>query len=264
MRLFLLLLALVLGLDASGQLNFRNPGFVATLAAPASGGGGGFTPASLTNLYLWYNASAATNVAGTGAEFLVDQSGNGRNMTQSTSGSRPIFNTGQVNGLPAWTFDGSDDSVGGTFNPGSSYGIFVLIQPTTVNEMRGFFDSAPSSANTFRMAGTGGSSLSVEIHDAAPFINQTGFSAAETLVYDYRVQVTGGRALDSTKNLGTAVTGTNTSTTAVNWNNPRIGNINNGAPYWPGKIVQVIITSPYGSGTDRTNIVNYLKGLGGL
>lgn len=258
-----LLLTLLFAVSAQAQgLKLTSAHYPTLLKA--SSGAVPFTPSSLTNLYLWYNAEVATNVAGTGAEYLVDQSGNGRNMTQATSGSRPIYDINQVGTLPAWTFDGSDDSMGGTFNPGSSFGLFVLIKPTTAAEMKGFFDSAPSAANTFRMSGTGGNALSVEIHDAAPFVNQTTFTASETLVYSYRVQVTGGRALDARKNFIAAVTGTNTSTTAVNWGNPRIGNINGGSPYWPGKVVQIIMTAPYGSGTDETNVITYLMGRAGL
>lgn len=39
----------------------------------------------------------------------ADQSGNGIDFSQSTSGKKPIFRTNRINGKPAVEFDGSDD-----------------------------------------------------------------------------------------------------------------------------------------------------------
>lgn len=73
-----------------------------------SGGGGGFTPASLTGLQLWLKADTgvysdlgstpATN--GGSVEQWNDQSGNANNITQTTSFNRPVYTTGSINGLP--------------------------------------------------------------------------------------------------------------------------------------------------------------------
>lgn len=42
-----------------------------------------------------------------------DKSGNGRHMTQSTSGSRPLYKINIVNGKPVVRFDGTDDVLAG-------------------------------------------------------------------------------------------------------------------------------------------------------
>lgn len=44
----------------------------------------------------------------------TDGTGYARNMTQATSGSRPIFKTNILNGMPVVRFDGTDDFLGNT------------------------------------------------------------------------------------------------------------------------------------------------------
>lgn len=79
---------------------------------PILGCGGGaataFTPASISGLVLWFKADVqvysdlgstpATN--GASVEQWNDQSGNGNNATQTTSGNRPVYATNSINGLP--------------------------------------------------------------------------------------------------------------------------------------------------------------------
>lgn len=79
-----------------------------------------FSPASVAGLQAWYDASDASTLfnATSGGSLVAadgsvarweDKSGNGRHLTQSTSGSRPLRKTGVQNGLATLRFDGSDD-----------------------------------------------------------------------------------------------------------------------------------------------------------
>ena len=67
--------------------------------------GGAFTPASLANLYAWYDASDASTITlnGGNVEQWDDKSGNARHISQSTAGSRPSYASNTV------SFDGTDD-----------------------------------------------------------------------------------------------------------------------------------------------------------
>lgn len=66
------------------------------------------TPASFTGLTNWYKAdsfslSDGTAIGGTGNEWL-DQSGNANDLTQPTSGNRPVYKTSIVNSKPVIRF----------------------------------------------------------------------------------------------------------------------------------------------------------------
>ena len=79
-----------------------------------------FSPASVTGLQAWYDASdASTLYDATSGGSLVsadgavarwqDKSGNARHITQATSGYRPLRKTAVQGGLDVMRFDGTDD-----------------------------------------------------------------------------------------------------------------------------------------------------------
>jgi hypothetical protein len=66
---------------------------------------------SMISTALWLDAadaSTVTTISG-GVSQWSDKSGNARNFTQGTAGSRPAYTTSALNGLSAVTPDGSDD-----------------------------------------------------------------------------------------------------------------------------------------------------------
>jgi len=71
----------------------------------------GITPAFYTP-FAWYrsddDAAHRTLVSGN-VSVWKDQSGNGYDLLQGTAANRPAFTTGAINGLPALTFDGTND-----------------------------------------------------------------------------------------------------------------------------------------------------------
>ncbi len=65
----------------------------------------GFDPSSISNLAMWEKADAITGVSNGGAVATwSDSSGNGRDLTQATSGNRPTYQTNVVNGKPVVRF----------------------------------------------------------------------------------------------------------------------------------------------------------------
>lgn len=99
-----------------------------------------WTPASESGLKAWYDptdadtlyqdsgltthATADTDPVGG----MTDKSGNGFNLLQATSGSRPLLKTAVQNGNNALRFDGTDDCLktGTMFNAASNYSVFVV------------------------------------------------------------------------------------------------------------------------------------------
>lgn len=81
-------------------------------AGGSGGGGGGFDPTEFTSATckLWCEPRLLTGLVDDDAvATFTDQSGLGNDLTQSTSGSRPIYKESILAGHPILRFDGSDD-----------------------------------------------------------------------------------------------------------------------------------------------------------
>lgn len=101
-----------------------------------------FTPASVTGLAAWWDASDASTLydATSGGSLVAadgavarweDKSGNARHATQATSGSRPLRKTNVQNGLGVLRFDGSDlldSSDFGDLTSGAALTMFAVIK----------------------------------------------------------------------------------------------------------------------------------------
>ena len=67
-------------------------------------------PSTIAGIKLWLKADALALSDGDPVATWTDSSGLGNNATQATSGSRPTFQTNEINStLPVVRFDGSDD-----------------------------------------------------------------------------------------------------------------------------------------------------------
>jgi PKD repeat protein len=97
-----------------------------TVTAP--GGGGPFVdPSSLAGLRLWLRADALVGLAdGDPVTTWPDGSGTAAHATQSVASKRPTYRTARVHGLPAVTFDATDDGMVTPVDPGAPLTIFVV------------------------------------------------------------------------------------------------------------------------------------------
>lgn len=106
-----------------------------------------FSPLNLPGLVLWLDASDLNSMydattggslvaSGNGVARWQDKSGNGRHATQGTANNRPTLNTNKQNGLPALTFDGSNDSL--------ATASFAMSQPLTIFVMHRITSSTPA------------------------------------------------------------------------------------------------------------------------
>ena len=68
-------------------------------------------PIALTNVMAWYDGAdtSSISVSGTAVTQWNDKSGNSYNVTQSTSGYRPVSGVSTLNGWNVLNFDGTDD-----------------------------------------------------------------------------------------------------------------------------------------------------------
>ena len=106
-----------------------------------------FTPASLSGLTLWLDASdtntlwedtSATTPATTVVGRWDDKSGNGYNATQATGANQPTLGT-SINGLDSLTFNGTTNTMAlpsGLYSvPNGDYTIFVVSKKATTSSM---------------------------------------------------------------------------------------------------------------------------------
>lgn len=98
----------------------------------------GFNPKSIANLAGWWDASDSTTITiATGVSAWADKSGNGRTLTQSTTNNQPALVANQINGKPAISFDGVNDTLGASFTLAQPCQHFVVFK----------FNAAYSSGN---------------------------------------------------------------------------------------------------------------------
>ena len=111
-------------------------------------------PQRSNSMQLWLRGDFGVVANGTSVTQWTDQSVEGNNAVQTTSGSRPTIVTNAVNGLPALSFNGSSqflNVLGGVVTNGGGLDIFVVTKPTTVvnNATLLGFLSSPTGVNFF-------------------------------------------------------------------------------------------------------------------
>lgn len=70
-------------------------------------------PNRVSNLYAWFRSDLGVSLNGSTVSAWADQSGNGRNLTQSTASKQPTYNAGDVqyNNYPSLTFASASQTV---------------------------------------------------------------------------------------------------------------------------------------------------------
>lgn len=95
---------------------------------------------------LWLRADAGVNgtaapADGDAVTTWYDQSGNGNNCQQPTSGKKPLFKVNIQNGLPSVRCDGSDDFLSGTLTyAGDPITVFIAAKEVTLTTLPGLFN----------------------------------------------------------------------------------------------------------------------------
>lgn len=82
-------------------------------------GAAAWSPSDLANLEVWLKADAGVLTDVDGVHTWEDQSGNGRDHTQSTGPKKPDLIAARQNGLPGVVADGLDDTLSATWVRGS-------------------------------------------------------------------------------------------------------------------------------------------------
>jgi hypothetical protein len=165
-----------------------------------------------------YDATSGGNLVSNGGAIARwnDKSGNGRNITQATSGNRPVFNTNALNGLSLVNC-GSDDflSSTATHNIGTTSVIAAVFRPNTL---------ATSDNLDFVTGGTAGNNLDTHI------LYRKGDTPVSLNLFSGNVLTGTNPLVVNTPSLAIGVT--NGSSSSIRHNGSVIASGNAGAQAW--------------------------------
>lgn len=110
--------------------SLRSPAFVARL----TGGVPVFTKDTISGMQFWYDASTLTDGDGSVVSTWSDQSGNGRDLTATTTLRPTLRSTGGPNSKPACEFSGAQGMGTSAFNINSTgYTVFCVAKTSVTN-----------------------------------------------------------------------------------------------------------------------------------
>jgi lysophospholipase L1-like esterase len=183
-------------------------------------GGATFTPAAVSGLELWLDASSISGVSdGTAVESFEDRSGKARHATQSTEASRPAYKTGIINSLPALLF-ASDSLATSSFLDSSydtAFSIYAVVKQTGAafkvwagNNNGKFYGSGSLSATTDSFNTSALTAVSSTVTKLTPRVTSMRYggatkkmeSSGETKTYINHVAATGNLGLSGALTVG--------------------------------------------------------------
>ncbi|MCK5029182.1 MAG: hypothetical protein KAR57_06080, partial [Bacteroidales bacterium] len=125
--------------------------YTSTLNAQTGPGGVGNSDGSngQPENVIWYSANSLLLSDTDPVITWDDLSGNANDASQGTGTARPLYRTGQINGLPAVVFDGTDDFMpfDGSLIANSDYTVIFVGQRRTDATMRVFLGGTTSATN---------------------------------------------------------------------------------------------------------------------
>ena len=122
------------------------------VAMTSGGGAAAFSPLDISGLQLWLDASQIVGLNdGDPVGTWPDSSGNGRDFTQATGSSKPVYKTNIRGTLPAVLFDGVDDHVEATFSC-TAKTIVTVYKVSGGTQYSRPYDFAPSNKCIYRDA----------------------------------------------------------------------------------------------------------------
>lgn len=221
-----------------------------------------FSPKKISNLYAWYRSDLGISLNGSTVSAWADQSGNGKDLTQTVALKQPVYNStdAQYNNYPSLAFNAVNQTVlGNTAFAWSTFTLFMVCKVTT----NGYFYSRGFSPNLDYAYSNGAPEIFVR--RSGPLTSSYSFTSSQvsTTPKTYRHEYRGTNATHRFLANGSVV-GTNTGSTQ----DPGTASTGAGAlklfgdfisDYSTGTISELIVFTPYISDSDAVLIEGYLQ-----
>ena len=244
---------------------------VSSVAADGDVDGGEFDPTDVAGLVLW---AAARLIGGASnndpIETWMDQSGEDNHLTQSSSGSRPLYKTSIINSLPALQFDGSNDhfTLPDVLSGASAGEVFIVIQIDTDPPSAG----GGEQSGIWNMDGDAGSACHYcysdgTIYDAwGSTARKTTANPTPSLTSPHIYNVSSAAGAWTNRLDGTQLHTTGSNTFSSFSGDRYLGRSRDGgSDYWlDGYIAEILIYDNVLSGGDRTTILEGLADIYGI
>lgn len=220
-----------------------------------------FTPSGLADLSLWYDASDATtitHISGSVSQWN-DKSGNNYHASQSTGSRQPITGTRTINGFNALDFDGVDDRMiidSGFYSIANGpNSVFAVVQVDNATKTEHIIISGMNStpSTRFILSASGSGTMAAFLNGTTALTVGITLDTAAHLHAAMRNGTALTRSYDS-------ITGSSTAGSNQTLVNVGIGaRPDNGANALDGLIAEIIVYSRALSGTEETQVKNYLQ-----
>lgn len=230
--------------DSAGNVSTGTAITVNTTAA--------WTPASLTGLAAWWDASDATTFtysSGSVVSQWRDKSGNARHLSQATTTDQPS-RTGTINGKSAVLFDGTSDYMASTaYTPTKPTTLLAIARNTAASGQR---DLIVSSNPEGRICRTSGGTIDTY---QGSFLS-TGVSWGTTNAHSVAVTLNGASSKIAADSGAWALGDAGSS--AFGTNGWHVGKFSSSlVEYWQGEICEIIHVNAAISDADKASFMAY-------
>jgi len=238
------------------------------------------TPSDIESIWEWWEPSRDTGTDGVGLQTLTGQK-NGRNWTQATAGSRPLYDTtNALNGqavihCDARYYDGPDmTGIGSGTGSSKTAHVFIVVKAdnyieSDINGVGLWKISSAGAGTLYGYSGTSGSIYETALQSARLDNIPPGTSLANWVVYEVSIQASSAPAtadgsyvlkINGTQIGSANIVGMGFSAT------PLLGRTNDSGNQWffKGRIAGMYLFSALLGSTDRTNLINYIDTRFGL
>ncbi len=219
----------------------------------------------LTNLITWLKADNGVLTSGSNVTQWTDMSSTANNAVQSNGSYQPTLVTNAVNGLPAISFNGSNEylqfgSGFANFTAGAS--IFLVVNPAALSGYQTWFsvsDSGGSNYLGFEEGSTAGSVASF-VYNSTTSSSVIASSAITASQYQLMETVYNGSNTATIYGNGTQLAQSTSMQTAPNTTrtNNYLGQLGTGS-YFHGQIAEVLVYNTALSASQRAAVEGYLR-----
>lgn len=213
-----------------------------------------FSPSSLSGLQFWVDFSDLSTITSSGGlvSQVTDKSGNGRDISQSTSSNRPAIGASTKNGMDVLTFDGSDNLKAALWTQPQPVTMFAVVRNSEnsganrqiIGNTNSISPVFYKSGNVWHLYSASELASSVSVDNSWHYLSGVVNSGSSVLRLD-----------------GTQIAAGNTGSNSWNNSSIAIGNspdAGNGFG-WIGDIAEVFIYSRVLSTSEITQVESYLN-----